>query len=266
MAGYRILLSLILAASCTSPAWTQFTRPGSSFPPNSSADAVTKVYPLNDLGDDPNLCKWIAETIPQMIQPDSWQNAEGKKTLSYYAPGKVLVICQTPAVHTQVEDFLNGLRKAMPARRVDASVVPAQFVAPDAPRVGPVQASQAYPIPLGMKAPKHLFHFIIRYEGEGIIDSNVTQFAKTLRDAGNADSGLKSYSTPATVLPASEPLAPAPQYPKSSPYMPTTNTPRMPVADEPRPLEGSTLPSTSSQPYSSPNALPPPPPPLPGVR
>ena len=37
-------------------------------------------------------------------------------------------------------------------------------------------------MPFTAQTPKHLFHFIIRYEGEGIVDANVVKFAKALQD------------------------------------------------------------------------------------
>ena len=222
MAGYRFCLSLILGFALVPAAWAQ-TIPGESAtqPPSKSstqADVstpVTKVYSLSDLGDDQNLCKWIAETIPQMIQPGSWGDGETKKSLSYYAPGKVLVICHTPAVHAQVGEFIQGLKKALAPRVTqNGQVVPAQFAAQDAPRVGPVvSAAQAYPVPYPPQSPKHLFHFIIRYEGEGIIDSNVVKFAQALKEADKssasqsfripsvAGAGL-NFPTPPNMLPA----------------------------------------------------------------
>src|SRR5688572_17876871 len=30
------------------------------------------IYPLGDLADDPGFAKWIAETIPEVIQPGTW--------------------------------------------------------------------------------------------------------------------------------------------------------------------------------------------------
>src|SRR5205085_4878610 len=59
-----------------------------------------KVYSLAEL-DDPGLCKWIAETIPEMIQPATWKQNGAK--VSYYAPSKVLVVNNTMAVHNQIE-------------------------------------------------------------------------------------------------------------------------------------------------------------------
>jgi hypothetical protein len=108
---------------------------------------------LADLGDDPNLDLWIADTIPQMIEPGSWKTADGKSKLSYYAPGKVLVINQTPAVHAKVSAFLNDLKQSLAktSARIDPQVRPVQFTAP---------VSNA-------ARPKHLFHFIIRNESDG---------------------------------------------------------------------------------------------------
>src|SRR5438067_1685741 len=100
MAGYRFWLqcSLAIVAALT------IVQIGRSQPPpptdfgpklykelfnkgvvNNDADlaekSCVKVYSLADLGDDPKLCAWIAETIPQMIEPGSWKN--GKSKLSY---------------------------------------------------------------------------------------------------------------------------------------------------------------------------------------
>ena len=76
------------------------------------------VYALKDLGDDPNLGKWVAETIPQMIQPGTWGDASGqggterKHRLSYYPQGKILVVYHTAAAHAEIAAFLDGLKKA----------------------------------------------------------------------------------------------------------------------------------------------------------
>src|SRR5436309_10149230 len=57
---------------------------------------ICTVYALSDLGDDPSLGKWIADTIPQVIQPGSWKSAEGQGTrLNHYAPAKILVVYHT---------------------------------------------------------------------------------------------------------------------------------------------------------------------------
>ena len=82
---------------------------GSSAAPNGP---TCKIYSLAELGDDPKLAKWVADTIPEMIQPASWKQAEVK--LSYYAPSKILVVNHTPAVHAQISELLQSLKKSLP--------------------------------------------------------------------------------------------------------------------------------------------------------
>ena len=216
-----------------------------------------KIYSLADLGDDANLGKWIADTIPQMIQPGTWSGADGKSKLSYYAPGKVLVINQTAAVHTQVDEFLQNLKKSLPQKAAvkrDAQVVPAQFTVPDR-AVVPMSPSQAYPVPYPPAAPKHLFHFIIRYEGEGIIDANVVKFAKALSEQVKAASGndpqlsnvpggavvgggvlnSQGFAVPMTPGPLVQSPFPPPFSVAPSVQAPPPPPPQMPPADAPAP-------------------------------
>lgn len=259
-----------------------------------SKDVLCKVYALSEFADDANLCKWIAETIPQMIQPGMWKDSEGKMKLSYYAPGKVLVITQTAAVHAQVDEFLQGVRKSLPqakAARHDSQVVPAQFVFPAA------QAAPTYVAPMASQAaPKHLLHFIfgvgVRYEGEGIIDSNVVKFAKAMAGEGaSADRQcvppmVRMDSAPGTILPSVDSEAgvtlPQANYLKHPPQyvrpMPPADAPvpvgqpttGVPMSSVPGPAAiPPTLPRTapplavpSNQPPSTPS-VPPPPPPFP---
>jgi hypothetical protein len=195
MAGFRFSLILLAALVFAQVGRTQYTT--SALPSPACADcAVSKVYSLADLGDDPNLCKWIAETIPQMIKPGWWTG----KNLCYYAPAKVMAIHQTPEVHAKVEEFLATMRKSLPrektaAMRHDPQVAPAQFNPEPLRPADPASASQPYPLPAPLQAPKHLFHFIIRYEGAGIIDSNVTKFTEALTK-GATGFGIQSSSDP----------------------------------------------------------------------
>ncbi len=193
-----------------------------------TAAQACKVYSLAELGDDPKLCKWIAETIPEMIQPASWKQADAK--LSYYAPSRILVINNTPAVHARVEEFLVSLRKTLPQKAAvkhDPQVMPAQFALQDPSRpIGPVLTGPAsYPVPVPPVGPKHLFHFIIRYEGEGIIDANVAKFTKALNNQAAASSNA-SYVFPPP--PASDALIRANAF--TAP-----NVQAMPPADAPPP-------------------------------
>jgi hypothetical protein len=189
-----------------------------------SGDLSCAIYPLGILGDDPDLGRWVAETIPQVIQPGTWHQggtaapANGRHVLTYYAPAKILVVYHTAAVQTQVDTFLKRLAAAVQAdsnrksernrsakATADQAVVPAQYapvlVKPTEPAALP---KTGYPVPTPAQAPKHLFHFIIRYEGEGIVDSTV---ASLLRDIygnkGNAEETsvnaryrCSSYSAP----------------------------------------------------------------------
>jgi hypothetical protein len=244
MAGYRIVLSLALTIAAAQLSWAQSPATWTLTPGTTAKTAdgamTTRVYSLAEMGDDANLCKWLAETIPQMIQPGTWAG-EGRKNLSYYAPGKVLVICHTAAVHAQVDEFLQSLKKSLPARqaRHDAQVVPAQFFPEGVKPGGPLSAAQAYPVPYPPQAPKHLFHFIIRYEGEGIIDSNVAKFARELVRANRESSSNSSNEMPSPIVPSSMYLRGTPQ------YLPPSDAPKMPLADAPVPPP-MTLPTTGT--------------------
>ena len=151
-----------------------FTGPLSQSDPNGYMDSswrhfrvdappLCTVHPLGDLGDDPKLCKWIADTIPEMIQPSTWKLGHGR--IVYYAPAKIPIVTNTPAVHAQVDEFLKGIKRSLPAQKKST---------PQSEQIVPVQA-----IATGsLRMPKHLFHFIIRYEGAGIVDANLAKFAK----------------------------------------------------------------------------------------
>jgi hypothetical protein len=235
--------------------------------------------------DDPNLCQWIADTIPEVIQPDSWKHYGVK--LSYYAPSKILVVNHTSAVHAQVEEFLQNLKKSLPRQNAtantdtrDSGVAPAQFALKDPPRpVASVQTNPAsYPVPFPPQAPKHLFHFIIRYEGEGIIDSSVVKFAKALSNASSI-STTRDMAPPTPVCPAPVPmpvnLSQPAQYgvptlpPTNMPWSTRGNVPVMPPADLAptyvAPSAPPPQPSRNSAPVSAPTASPPAPPPPPNV-
>src|SRR5207244_8912884 len=56
--------------------------------------------------------------------------------------------------------------------------------------VAKVPQAMPYAVPPPVGRPKHLFHFIIRYEGEGIIDSNVAELYKSMNKAGESPPSL----------------------------------------------------------------------------
>ena len=215
MAGYRFWLhcslSLVVAFTLVQLGNSQPVPPVVLTGPlnNLSIDLEAtptscKVYSLSELGDDPNLCKWIAETIPEMIQPGSWKQ-NGVK-LSFYAPSKILVVNHNAAVHGQVDEFLQSLKKSLPQKiaKRDPQLLPAQFAVPDNVRpLGQVQTGpSSYPVPNLPQGPKHLFHFIIRYEGEGVIDSNVVKFMKAQAQSGsaNVNNAPSAYAVPSSSL------------------------------------------------------------------
>ena len=283
MAGYRFWLqcsaSVVLALAIVQVGRSQTDAPPSVFQAAvtqaskavSTGGSTCKVYSLRDLGDDANLCKWIAETIPDVIQPGTWKQ-NGVK-LSYYAPSKILVVTHTSAVHAQVDEFLQNLKKSQAQPQGAAGWTkyypPLQQVqAPgqDAMRsVGPMQTRpSSYPVPYPPQAPKHLFHFIIRYEGDGVIDANVAKFAKALSMSQEKSVSATNMPTATyAVSGASSALVPPPFggygypppqnscTPSGTPVPPAPSRCPMPPAD-PVPAGGSPCPP--------PQALPPPPP------
>jgi hypothetical protein len=183
-----LALTLIPTAIAQDPP-SALSRPLASPTPDVT-DQSYKIYSLDDFGSDPGLCEWIAQTIPDVIAAGTWK---GPGVIRYYPPKNILVVCHTPAVQAQVDGFLKDVKKSLPeptkartaAPKSPASfreVVPIVYDQPNLPKK--VQSKRvpeqnlSYPVPAQPKAPKHLFHFIIRYEGEGIVDDNVVKAMK----------------------------------------------------------------------------------------
>lgn len=217
MSGSRFVLfvstALTLAFLSVAPAAAQGPHP------KPAEMTEIKIYSLAGLGDE-TFCQWVITTIPELLQAENWK---GQERLKYHAATRILVINHTPAVHARVEEFLQGLRKAIPAKAtVDAQVVPAQFVPEAAPSVLPRPSS--YPVPMGAQTPRHLFHFIIRYEGDGIIDSNVVKFTKAMNQEGSS-----------SARPSCVPLVPAPPVTSYAPTLPVVPAAAPTVVPEPAP-------------------------------
>ncbi len=200
-----IVLSLALAGAFASPCWSQEPVPQSRYAvePVPITESTCKIYQLSHLGADPSLGKWISETIPAVIEPGTWAKggSDGNRALTYYAPGKILVVSHTPAVQEKVAAFLKDIKNSLPKEQRAASklrnklsneqtVIPAKFtVCNPVQSAEPVSASACpYPVPAPVSRPKHLFHFIIRYEGDGIIDDSVAGVMKEYYRK-NCDSG-----------------------------------------------------------------------------
>ncbi len=155
---------------------------------------ICKVYGLNGLARDPQFVKWVAETIPQVISPGTWNDG---RLLTYQADGKILVVYHNPAVQAEVAAFIDKLSEAKsketaPTAAVSLGVpgqaarpgpwpqvVPAVYSAP-APSKAPEVLStskMSYPVPPPLKQPKHLFHLILQGEGS---DTSITDMFKQL--------------------------------------------------------------------------------------
>src|SRR5438876_1472191 len=66
-----------------------------------------------------------------------------------------------------------------------------------------------YLVPGPVRQPKHLFHFIIRYEGEGIIDPNVVEAIKA-QNSQNSSVAPTPPMLPPNLTQGTEPTATLP--------------------------------------------------------
>ncbi len=143
------------------------------------------------MGHDHDFGQWLAETIPEMVEPGTWNESGKPGSLRYYGPKNILVVNHMPEVLTKVDGFLKNVKKALPEGVACKSCshdckVKQTGYAPPAPIqsfVTPPEPSTSYPVPAQAQHPKHLFHFIIRYEGAGVVDSNVVKLAKVYADS-----------------------------------------------------------------------------------
>lgn len=188
--------ALSLSAAAARTAWSQ--ERGAAAP--ASAEQTCVIYSLADLCDDADMGKWIADTIPQVIEPGSWaHDGEQRQMLHYYAPKKILVVYHTAAVQAKVDAFLKDMKKTAAARPAEPrrGVAQAEYREP-APQRAPDAVAEpgvSYSVPPPAKPPKHLFHMIIRYEGDGIIDDNVVKMMQV-------QSGGAPGAAPAACLPS----------------------------------------------------------------
>jgi hypothetical protein len=163
--------------------------------PAARAQITTVSYSLRGLGDDPDLGKWLLKTLPQVIEPGTWSPSD----LHYYAPGRVLVVRHRSDVQAEVRRFLDGLKAAAPERSCPPHPMVVQAGYAPAPASVPA-VSGTTPVPKAAgprQQPPHRFHFSILYEGDGLIDSNVVEFAKAMAAAAVAsNSEVSGLSLP----------------------------------------------------------------------
>jgi hypothetical protein len=271
-----LALGTLAASSARSPGqqgptWTSPVGPACCVPSYSSdSDDLTCVaYSLADLGNDPDLGKWVAETIPEVIAPGTWK---GKGVLRYYAPKKLLVVYHNAATQARVDAFLKSVKKSLPAANektiaaangvpacvcvrtapvCETAVVPADFRVPGKVRGFTTFAdpSSSYPVPASATRPKHLFHFIIRYEGEGIVDDNVVKAMKTQFQGKKREKGPDPLvGSPSSASGGSISV------PTASPYVSPGAVLSVPPAEllsRPTSSAGQPVPATTAQPTGS---------------
>jgi uncharacterized membrane protein YgcG len=165
--------------------------------PTVNPDCSCVIYALSERGLDAEMGKWIADTVREVIEPDSWGNMTAR--LRYYAPKNILVVNNSSTVHTKIDRFLKEMKTTVAKKSETTATAskkqPRALVVPAAYRqiVAPPEPS-AYPVPAPVKAPKHLFHFLIRYEGEGIIDDNVVKYMKLQNQGETKDKSENNAS------------------------------------------------------------------------
>jgi hypothetical protein len=143
------------------------------------------IYSLADLAEDGNLGKFCAESLIRCFQSE----APGPWAVDYYPPKQLLIVHGNDGVQARAGAFLKDLRQAAatptptarPTARVDNQVKQASATNPDLLRPVDPTPPATYPVPRPTNQPKHLFHFIIRYEGDGIVDSSVVDMVKALQ-------------------------------------------------------------------------------------
>jgi hypothetical protein len=75
---------------------------------------VTRFYPITKALASGQTVEQVIAEICQQVAPRSWTPQGGLGTVVYYAPGRTLVIRQTPAVHSELERFFSQERQPLP--------------------------------------------------------------------------------------------------------------------------------------------------------
>jgi hypothetical protein len=212
-------------------ALTQLALAGSPKGKMPADKLMCTVYSLASVG-DAAYCKWVSDTIPKVIDPESWSDEAtgGKPVITYNSARRVLVVLHTPTVQAKVAAFIKKMEKAGATGGEEASEARndrAGEKAVKTPRAKPAHANApgaGYVVPAPVKQPRHLVHFIFRYEGDGFIDSNVVKFARALADQNAKSPGVEDKTTETNMLPrfmsassgATVPAVPVPPPPAPS--------------------------------------------------
>jgi hypothetical protein len=119
MAQVRSHVALLLALA----ALTQGSAHAEGRKAKPSAAQTCAVYSLAAAG-DADYCKWVADTIPQVIDPETWSDKAAKggtPVITYNAARRVLVVRHTAAVQAKVAAFIKDAEKAGKAGGEEAS-------------------------------------------------------------------------------------------------------------------------------------------------
>ncbi len=220
--------------------------------PKATAKGPTcAVYSLAAAG-DAAYGKWVADTIPQVIDPEAWSAKADRPVLTYNPTRRVLVVRATPAVQAKVAAFIKDLEKAGAAGGEEASSVQADKATLNTEAVpAPPTQGASYPVPAPVRQPKHLLHFVIRYEGAGFIDSNVVKYVKAqAAQQAKADAEEKKAAKAVPDAPAERPSSPLSAVPAAP--VPSTTAP----APATLPKEESTKAPKASSPLPEESNLP----------
>jgi len=90
---------------------------------------VRKAYPVAGLLDCGDECpEDVVRIICRTVAPESWDMMGGRGVIDFFPKGKCLVVCQTEAVHQEIDKLLADLRTAVSATSGGtSSVQQAQF-------------------------------------------------------------------------------------------------------------------------------------------
>ncbi len=187
MVACRFRLALLAALVCALPVWSQvFRYPLPPLP--ESKEPIYKIYNLSEMGIPGADGDKIARAIPQIIEPGSWEH------VPLFLESRALIVYQSPAVIRKVDEFLKNLQATLAADKKEPGKEQDRAVGAGEPASAPYQPAttpretdsrfEEMPTPAKTQPP-HLFHMSIRYEGNGIIDNNVVEFAKLLQGSSN---------------------------------------------------------------------------------
>jgi hypothetical protein len=142
--------------------------------------------------------------VKTTIRPESKkasENVRNKTTTNEETAQLIKQLNDEQDLRKSIQEQEANLRKQLATRENalraagQTGVVPAKFTVPATAKPESTAAA-SYPIPAPLQQPKHLFHFVIRFEGSGM-ETAVTDLAKKL--AGDTTDASKDESSKAAL-------------------------------------------------------------------